>query len=42
MGSNMMRQAVPLLKQSPFVGTGMESVVARIQVWLWSQKGPVL
>ena len=30
MGSNMMRQAVPLLKsQSPFVGTGMESVVAR-------------
>ena len=30
MGSNMMRQAVPLLKsESPFVGTGMESVVAR-------------
>ncbi|MFL2679523.1 MAG: DNA-directed RNA polymerase subunit beta [Alphaproteobacteria bacterium] len=30
MGSNMMRQAVPLLKShSPFVGTGMESVVAR-------------
>ena len=30
MGSNMMRQAVPLLKvQAPFVGTGMESVVAR-------------
>ena len=30
MGSNMMRQAVPLLKsQSPYVGTGMESVVAR-------------
>ncbi len=31
MGSNMMRQAVPLLKaEAPFVGTGMESVVARI------------
>merc|ERR1711991_982290 len=30
MGSHMMRQAVPLLKsQSPYVGTGMESVVAR-------------
>ncbi len=30
MGSNMMRQAVPLLKsESPYVGTGMESVVAR-------------
>ena len=30
MGSNMMRQAVPLLKsQSPFIRTGMESVVAR-------------
>jgi DNA-directed RNA polymerase subunit beta len=30
MGSNMMRQAVPLLKaDAPFVGTGMESVVAR-------------
>jgi len=30
MGSNMMRQAVPLLKaDSPFVGTGMEAVVAR-------------
>ncbi len=30
MGSNMMRQAVPLLKaQAPFVGTGIESVVAR-------------
>jgi DNA-directed RNA polymerase subunit beta len=30
MGSNMMRQAVPLLRtQSPLVGTGMESVVAR-------------
>ena len=31
----MMRQAVPLLKvQAPFVGTGMESVVAEIQVLL--------
>lgn len=30
MGSNMQRQAVPLLRsQAPFVGTGMESVVAR-------------
>ncbi len=30
MGSNMMRQAVPLLRsQAPFVGTGMEAVVAR-------------
>ena len=30
MGSNMMRQAVPLVRaESPFVGTGMEEVVAR-------------
>lgn len=30
MGSNMQRQAVPLLRaESPFVGTGMERVVAR-------------
>ena len=30
MGSNMMRQAVPLLKaEAPLVGTGMESTVAR-------------
>ena len=30
MGSNMMRQAVPLLKsEAPFVGTGMEATVAR-------------
>jgi DNA-directed RNA polymerase subunit beta len=30
MGSNMQRQAVPLLRtQAPFVGTGMEAVVAR-------------
>ncbi|SLN40046.1 DNA-directed RNA polymerase subunit beta [Oceanibacterium hippocampi] len=30
MGSNMQRQAVPLIKaEAPFVGTGMESVVAR-------------
>jgi DNA-directed RNA polymerase subunit beta len=30
MGSNMQRQAVPLVRSSaPFVGTGMESVVAR-------------
>ena len=36
MGSNMMRQAVPLLKsQSPYVGTGMESVVAE-RLWCCS------
>ena len=30
MGSNMMRQAVPLLRaEAPFVGTGMESAVAK-------------
>ncbi len=30
MGSNMQRQAVPLLKsEAPYVGTGMESIVAR-------------
>ncbi|MBP0651486.1 hypothetical protein J8J40_30940, partial [Mycobacterium tuberculosis] len=30
MGSNMQRQAVPLVRaEAPFVGTGMESVVAR-------------
>ena len=30
MGSNMQRQAVPLLKaEAPFVGTGIESIVAR-------------
>ena len=30
MGSNMMRQAVPLVRaEAPFVGTGMESIVAR-------------
>jgi DNA-directed RNA polymerase subunit beta len=30
MGSNMQRQAVPLMRtQAPFVGTGMEAVVAR-------------
>ncbi len=30
MGSNMQRQAVPLIRsEAPFVGTGMESVVAR-------------
>jgi DNA-directed RNA polymerase subunit beta len=30
MGSNMQRQAVPLLKaEAPFVGTGMEEIVAR-------------
>merc|ERR1711925_62777 len=30
MGSNMMRQAVPLLRtNAPLVGTGMEAVVAR-------------
>ncbi len=30
MGSNMQRQAVPLIQaESPLVGTGMEEVVAR-------------
>ncbi|RKY02115.1 MAG: DNA-directed RNA polymerase subunit beta, partial [Spirochaetes bacterium] len=30
MGSNMQRQAVPLLRpEAPFIGTGMESIVAR-------------
>jgi DNA-directed RNA polymerase subunit beta len=30
MGSNMQRQAVPLLKtRAPLVGTGMERIVAR-------------
>ena len=30
MGSNMMRQSVPLLRpQSPIVGTGIEDVVAK-------------
>ena len=30
MGSNMQRQAVPLLRaEAPFVGTGMEGIVAR-------------
>ena len=30
MGSNMQRQAVPLLRaEAPFVGTGIESIVAR-------------
>src|SRR5438445_12499075 len=30
MGSNMQRQAVPLLRtEAPFVGTGMEKIVAR-------------
>ena len=30
MGSNMQRQAVPLLRaEAPFVGTGIEEIVAR-------------
>ena len=30
MGSNMQRQAVPLMRtEAPFVGTGMEAIVAR-------------
>ena len=30
MGSNMMRQAVPLvINEAPIVGTGMEAVVAK-------------
>jgi DNA-directed RNA polymerase subunit beta len=30
MGSNMMRQAVPLIRPSPIVGTGLERQVASI------------
>ena len=44
MGSNMQRQAVPLIKpQSPLVGTGMESKVARDsgQVTISKSKGVV-
>ena len=34
MGSNMQRQAVPLLKaDAPYIGTGMESKVARAARW---------
>ena len=33
-GANQQRQAVPLVKQeSPFVGTGMEEIVARQSEW---------
>ncbi|HRI05620.1 MAG TPA: DNA-directed RNA polymerase subunit beta [Candidatus Dojkabacteria bacterium] len=33
-GSNMQRQAVPLLKQeAPLIGTGLEEVVARQSIW---------
>ncbi len=45
MGSNQQRQAVPLIQpQSPIVGTGMESVVARNtgQIVLAEGKGEVL
>ena len=36
MGSNMMRQAVPLLKpESPLVGTGIESDVA-LRFWSYN------
>ena len=39
MGSNMMRQAVPLLKpESPLVGTGIESDVALTRVLQLLQK----
>jgi DNA-directed RNA polymerase subunit beta len=40
MGSNMMRQAVPLLKpQAPIVGTGLEGIVARDSRVLVSAEG---
>ena len=39
MGSNMMRQAVPLLlPQSPIVGTGLENLLLLIQEFLLMQK----
>ena len=38
MGSNMQRQAVPLLNsEAPLVGTGMETVVARDSGAMWSR-----
>ncbi|BCA56719.1 RNA polymerase, beta subunit [Nitrospira sp. KM1] len=41
MGSNMQRQAVPLLKaESPLVGTGMEAVVARDSGYVVQAKRP--
>ncbi len=41
MGSNMQRQAVPLLKpQSPIVGTGIEQLVARDSRVLINAEGP--
>ncbi|MBI5826985.1 MAG: DNA-directed RNA polymerase subunit beta [Deltaproteobacteria bacterium] len=44
MGSNMQRQAVPLIKtEAPLVGTGMESVVARDSgVTILARKGGVV
>ena len=43
MGSNMQRQAVPLLKpNSPIVGTGIEELVAKILVYLINAEGKVL
>ena len=39
MGSNMMRQAVPLvINESPIVGTGMEAVVLKTLLLQWWQK----
>ncbi len=41
MGSNMQRQALPLMKpQSPIVGTGLERDVARDSRVLWQAEGP--
>jgi len=41
MGSNMMRQAVPLLKpQAPIVGTGLERIVAKDSRVLINAEGP--
>jgi len=43
MGSNMQRQAVPLLKsEAPLVGTGMETVVARDSGYVVQASGPAL
>ncbi|HEU4716448.1 MAG TPA: DNA-directed RNA polymerase subunit beta [Bacteroidia bacterium] len=40
MGSNMQRQAVPLLRpQAPIVGTGLEGLIARDSRVLWQAEG---
>jgi DNA-directed RNA polymerase beta subunit len=38
MGSNMMRQAVPLIRpEAPIVGTGLERQVTEVLMWSWSE-----